>query len=75
MEIEDAELELLRASAAALEAVDDHGRALSFVETLNAQKAEIARLKAELKTATEEIGRLVSLLIEHGAASAPDVAG
>ena len=39
----DAEIERLKE---ALEAVDDHGRALSFMETLKAKDAEIQRLKA-----------------------------
>ncbi len=45
-EIRDKDEEIERLKAA-LDAIDDHGRALSFVETLNAQKAEIVRLKEE----------------------------
>lgn len=51
-EQKDAEIERLKE---ALEAIDDHGRALSFVETLNAQKAEIERLKALLARAAEAL--------------------
>jgi hypothetical protein len=40
----DAEIERLQA---ALEAIDDHGRAGSFVEALKARDAEIERLKEE----------------------------
>jgi hypothetical protein len=32
-----------------LEAIDDHGRAWSFVETLKEKNAEIERLKSELR--------------------------
>ena len=39
----DAEIERLKE---ALEAVDDHGRALSFMETLKTKDAEIQRLKS-----------------------------
>ena len=59
-ENQDAEIERLKA---ALEAIDDHGRALSFIETLREKDAEIALLKEQLKAA---ILNLAKVAIEGG---------